>query len=202
MTHQPELGAIEIHGMTRSAFILRGALAAGAAYGALAAGPFVARAFAQTGAADMEVLGFALGLEELEATFYSQALKSAKLGGELKELATSFGKQETEHRDAIKQTLEQLGGKAPPAPQVKVSVSDEGSFLKSAVALEELGVSAYNGAAPSLTIADVVSAAGAIVQTEARHAAALRFRANQDPAPAAFDRALTPEQFQAQLKQL
>lgn len=32
----PELAAVEIHGMTRSAFILRGALAAGAVYGARA----------------------------------------------------------------------------------------------------------------------------------------------------------------------
>ena len=29
----PELGAVEIHGMTRSSFILRGAMSAGAVYG-------------------------------------------------------------------------------------------------------------------------------------------------------------------------
>ena len=198
----PGLGAIEIHGMTRSAFILRGALAAGAAYGTLAAGPFVSRALSQGQSADLQVLGFALGLEELELRFYDQALKSARLAGELKELATAFGKHEETHRDTLKQTLEQLGGKAPPAPNVKVSVRDEGSFLGTAVALEELGVGAYNGAAPSLTLPDVVAAAGTIVQTEARHAAALRFQAKQDPAPDAFDRALTPAQVEAALKRL
>ena len=38
----PELAGIEVHGMTRSAFIVRGALAAGAVYGAGVVAPFVA----------------------------------------------------------------------------------------------------------------------------------------------------------------
>jgi len=36
----PELAACEVHGMTRSSFILRGALATGALYGAGAVAPF------------------------------------------------------------------------------------------------------------------------------------------------------------------
>ena len=48
----PELEAIEVPGMTRSSFILRGALATGAALGATAVGPYVSSAFAASGGTD------------------------------------------------------------------------------------------------------------------------------------------------------
>jgi rubrerythrin len=200
--HTPELAAIEVRGMTRSAFILRGALAAGAMYGASAVGPFVKHAFAQgTPAGDIAILNFALGLEELEAAFYAAGLKNANLSGQTKKLATEFGDQETQHRDLLKQTVEALGGKAAAAPQVKFGLSNEQSFLKLVVALEDTGVGAYNGAGPSLTTPDLVAAAGSIVQVEGRHAAAMRMRAGQDPSPAAFDTPLNAAQVQAAIKQ-
>jgi rubrerythrin len=196
----PELAAVEIHGMTRASFILRGALAAGAAYGAGAVGPYVSRAFAQTGQGDLEVLAFAIELEEIEAAFYDQAVKRAGLSGEVKELATTFGEHEKAHLDALTTTLEQLGGKAPPKSGVRFSVSGQEDFLRLAVALEDTGVGAYNGAVPALETPDIVAAAGTIVQTEARHAAALRFRAGEEPAPEAFERALTPQQAEAAVR--
>jgi rubrerythrin len=198
----PELHAVEVEGMTRSAFILRGALAAGAAYGLSAVGPFVAGAFGQTPQGDIAVLKFALALETLESTFYTAAQKSAKLSGEMKKLATEFGKQEATHASTLKQAIEQLGGGAGPALQVKVNVKDEQSFLKLGVVLEDLGVGAYNGSIPTLKTPDLIAATASIVQTEGRHAGALRFRANQAPAPAAFDKGLTPKQVQAALKKL
>jgi len=51
-------------------------------------------------------------------------------------------------------------------------------------------VSAYNGAAPMIKSKDVLAAAGTIVQIEARHAAAIRLAAGEDPSPEAFDQAL------------
>jgi rubrerythrin len=197
-----ELHAIEVGGMTRSAFILRGALAVGAAYGGAAAGPYVARALAQENASDVAVLDFALGLETLEAAFYAAALKTGKLSGEVKTLATEFGKHETTHVDTITQLIDQLGGKASKTTLGKIAVRDQADFLKMAVALEDLGVGAYNGAAPAIQTPDILAAAGSIVQTEARHAAALRFRAGLDPAPDAFDRALTTAEVQAARKKL
>lgn len=196
----PELDAVEVEGITRSAFILRGALAAGALYGTGAAGSFVSQALAQTPASDVQVLSFAYGLEALESAFYTAALKNAKLGGELQKLATEFGKHETAHANALKNAISQLGGPAPAAPKAKFNVGSKAAFLKLAVTLEEVGVGAYNGAIPLLRTPDLVSAAGSIVQVEARHSAALRFRAGQDPAPAAFDKPLTSKQVQAALK--
>ncbi len=73
-------------------------------------------------------------------------------------------------------------------------MTDQRSFLKLAQTLEDTGVSAYNGAGPSIKSKDVLAAAGSIVQIEARHAAVIRLLRGQQPAPNAFDPALTKEQ--------
>ena len=185
--------------MTRASFILRGALAAGAAYGAGAVAPFVSRALAQTGSGDVEILTFALSLERLEETFYKEAAK-AKLRPELKDLAKKFGEQETAHAEALQQSIQLLGGKPGPPIDAKLQVSDEASFLKLAVALEDTGVGAYNGAGAALDAPELIRAAGTIVQVEARHAAALRMEADQDPAPFPFDEALTQQQVDQAVK--
>lgn len=197
-----ELQAIEVQGMTRSAFILRGALAVGATYGAGAVAPFVSRALAQDTASDIQNISFALSLEQLEAAFYAAALKTAKLSGEIKALATEFGKHEATHVDTLKALVGQLGGTAKAATAAKINLRSESEFLKAAVALEDIGVSAYNGLAPKLTTPDILQAVGSIVQVEARHSAALRFRAGQDPAPNAFDPVLTQAQAQAAASKL
>jgi rubrerythrin len=185
---------VEIHGMTRSAFILRGAIGAAGLYGAGAVAPFVSRALAQGNAADIEALNFALTLENLEAAFYAAALKGAKLSGEVKTLATEFGKHETTHADTLKQLVEQLGGKAEAPAAAKFDVRSQGDFLKAAVALEDIGVGAYNGLIPNFTTPDIVQASAAIVQVEARHAAAIRLQNKTEPAPDAFDPSLSMAQ--------
>jgi rubrerythrin len=199
--HSPELHAIEVDGMTRSSFLLRGALAASAMYGAGAVAPFVSRSLAQSGGGDIAILNFALGLEQLESAFLTYALKNAKLSGEVKQLATLFAKQEAQHVATLKQTVTMLGGKPTPPAKVKFNVSDEKTFLQLAIKLEDTGVGAYNGAGPRIQAPDLVTAAGGIAQVEARHAAAFRMQAGQDPAPAAFDAPLTPAKVQAAVQQ-
>lgn len=197
----PELSGVQIEGFTRASFILRGALATGALYGTAAVGPYVASAFAGTSAGDVQIVSFALGLENLEAAFYKAALApSVGLTGQAKTLATEFGAHEGEHAKALMQLVQQLGGNPPPAAKVKFNVTDEASFLKQAVKLEEVGISAYNGAATAIQSPDLLAAAGSIVQVEARHAGALRELAGQDPAPEAFDKTLTTQQVTAAVK--
>jgi rubrerythrin len=194
-TAVPELAAIDIQGMTRSSFILKGALAAGSVYGAGMVSPFVRQAFAQGGGGDLEVLNFALTLEYLEAAFYKEGGSKTKLSAEAAELVTTFGEQEQEHVDALTKTITDLGGKPVKSPMVDFgNISSEKAFLKLAVAFEDTGVSAYNGAAPSIQSKEVLAAAGSIVQIEARHAAAIRLLAGEDPAPKAFDEALNTKQ--------
>jgi rubrerythrin len=187
--------------MTRSAFILRGALATGAAYGLGSVAPFVADALGQGAAGDQQVLAFALSLEQLESAFYKAAITGAGLSGQAAALAKSFGTHEDEHVKALTQLIQQLGGKPAAAPKARFGLSDQASFLKLAVTLEDTGVAAYNGAAPLLKTPDLLSALGSIVNVEARHSAALRSLAGQDPAPSAFDKGKSPTQVSASVKQ-
>jgi rubrerythrin len=191
----PELEAVEVHGMTRSSFIVRGALAAGAVYGTSAVGPFVRQALAQSGGGDVDVLNFALTLEYLEAAFYKEAAKVDDLSEEAVKAVETFGDEEQQHVDALTKTIMDLGGKPVKAPGVDFGdLSSEKAFLKLAVTFEDTGVSAYNGAAPSIKSKEVLAAAGSIVQVEARHAAAVRLLDKKDPAPEAFDKTLSMDQ--------
>ncbi len=189
----PELAAIEIRGMSRSAFLARSALAAAAVYGVAAVSPFVAGSLAQDGGGDVEILNFALTLEYLEAAFYDQAVKNTQgLSAEPKKIAQTLRDNENEHVKALTATVKDLGGKPVKAPAVDFgnAFANERTFLKTAQTFEDLGVSAYNGAAPQITSKEVLGAAGAIVQVEARHAALIRLERGQSPAPDAFDKAL------------
>ena len=184
-----DIEAVDIKGFTRSSFILRGAVAAGSVYGAGMVGPFVRQAFAQGGGGDVEVLNFALTLEFLETAFYKESAKIDGLSEDAAKLVEEFGNQEQQHVDALTKTIMDLGGKPVTAPMVDFGTLDsEKAFLKLAVTFEDLGVSAYNGAAPSIKSKEVLAAAGSIVQVEARHAAAIRLLAKEDPAPEAFDK--------------
>jgi rubrerythrin len=191
----PELEAVEVHGMTRSSFIVRGALAAGAVYGAGSVSPFVRQALAQSGGGDLEILNFALTLEYLEAAFYKEAAKIDDLSEDAVKAVETFGDAEQAHVDTIAGIIKQRGGKPVKAPAVDFGdLTTEDAFLKLAVTFEDTGVSAYNGAGPALEDKELLAAAGSIVQVEARHAAAVRLLAKKDPAPDAFDPILTEKQ--------
>jgi hypothetical protein len=190
-----ELTAVEVHGMSRASFILRGALAVGAAYGASAVGPYVNRAFAASGSGDLDILNFALTLEYLEADFYTVKGKSLRLGGTAKGLAKEFGAEEVEHVDALTKAITNAGGKPVKKPTFSFPVTNEASFLKLAYVLENTGVGAYNGAGPSLTNKALLAAAGSIVQIEARHAASIAVLTHSKITPdGAFDMPLTKKQ--------
>jgi len=193
----PELAVVEVENMDRSTFLLRGALAAGTLYGAAAVSPFVRKAFSQGSSGDVDILNFALTLEYLEAAFYEQAQTDVKgLSGEVAELAKLIGDHEVEHVDALSATISDLGGKPVKAPKVDFgdAFSSQDAFLALAVTFEDTGVSAYNGAAPMIESKELLATAGAIVQIEGRHAAAVRFAAGESPAPETFDPTLSEDE--------
>lgn len=190
-----ELAAVEVSGLTRSSFILRGALAAGSVYGLWAVTPFVSQALAETGGGDAEILNFALTLEYLESDFYNVKGKQVGLSGEAKSYAKLFGEQEQAHINALRTVIKQIGGKPVAKPTFVFPVSNQSSFLALASELENTGVGAYNGAAPSLTSKQILTAAGSIVQIEARHAAAINLLIEKRPTPnGGFDVPLTKAQ--------
>jgi serine-rich repeat adhesion-like glycoprotein len=188
---QPELAGVHVdedsEDLSRSEVILKGALAAGAVYGAVMVGPFVSRALAQSGGGDVAVLNFALTLEYLEASFYEEAKQPAGAGGELRSLVDLIAKDEDEHVKALTATIRKLGGKPVAEPKFDFPYGDTAGFLKLAQTFEDTGVSAYNGAAPQIKSKEVLAAAGSIVQVEARHAAAIRLQNGEEPAPDTFD---------------
>jgi Ferritin-like domain len=197
MTHiepaSPELGAVEVHGMSRSSFILRGALTAGAVYGAGAVAPFVSSAFAASG--DIDILNFALTLEYLETDFYKVKAKSVGLSGPAKKYAALFAEEENAHVQALTKAISAGGGTPAKKPTFVFPVTNQSSFLKLAYVLENTGVGAYNGAGPSLKNPAYLAAAGSIVQIEARHAATIALITGQKITPdGAFDKPLTKAQ--------
>jgi serine-rich repeat adhesion-like glycoprotein len=195
---QPELAGVRIDedsdDLSRSEVILKGALAAGAVYGAVVVGPFVGKALAMSGSSDVDILNFALTLEYLESTFYKEAKSRAKASGELKSLIDLIGRDEDEHVGALTETIKKLGGKPVAEPKFDFPYSGTSGFLKLAQTFEDTGVSAYNGAAPQIKSKEVLEAAGSIVQVEARHAAAIALQNGNEPAPSAFDSPLTEKQ--------
>jgi Ferritin-like domain len=188
----PELAAVEIHGVTRQSFILKGALTAGAVYGLGAVQPFVGQALAQDDGGDVDILNFALTLEYLEAAYYAEGLKRAGLSGEAKQLATTIRGDEDEHVDALTAAIKDAGGMPAKAPMVDFgdATKNQMAFLKLAQTFEDTGVSAYNGAGPMIQSKDILAAAGSIVQVEARHAAAVRGLNGEPPTDGGFDKAL------------
>ncbi|HEX3831320.1 MAG TPA: ferritin-like domain-containing protein [Solirubrobacteraceae bacterium] len=189
----PELANVEVHGLTRSSFILKGALAAGAAYGASAVAPFVGNALAAS--PDVDILNFALTLEYLETDFYQRKGRTVGLSGQAKSLARSFGDEEAEHVAALTKAITASGGRPVKRPMFVFPGRDQKSFLKLAYVLENTGVGAYNGAAPSLQSRALLAAAGSIVQIEARHAASIALLTGMSITPnGAFDKPLTKKQ--------
>ena len=195
----PELAGVEIleesgGDLSRSDVLLKGALAAGAVYGTLMVTPYIRSAFAAGGTSDVDILNFALTLEYLEATFYEEAKKRVKANGELKSLISLLASDEKQHVEALEGTIKKLGGKPVSEPKFNFEYNGTPEFLKLAETFENTGVSAYNGAAPSIKSKEVLGAAGSIVQVEARHAAAIALQNGQEPSPSAFDASLEEKQ--------
>ena len=194
----PELVGVQVDedsgDLSRGELILKGALAAGAVYGVGMVGPFVRQALAMSGGSDVDILNFALTLEYLESTFYREAKTRAKASGTLKALIGMLADDEQQHVEALTSTIKQLGGKPVAGPKFVFPYSDTAGFLELAQTFEDTGVSAYNGAAPSITSKEVLASAGSIVQIEARHAAAIRLQNERPPAPVAFDPTLDEAQ--------
>ncbi len=178
--------------------------AAGALGSAFAgAGPVstVAGAVAQEFENDIEILNYALTLEHLEYSFYRDGL--AEIGkdeidetaGEgVFELLTEIEGHERAHVEALTQTITDLGGEPVEEGNYDFGYEDATGFLEVATALENTGVAAYAGAAPSIEDDAILSAALGIHSVEARHAAFLNGLNSSSPFPEPVDLPLTMEE--------
>jgi len=163
-------------------------------------GPGVAIDFSE---GDVAIVNFAYALEQLEAAFYAMVNENPASGltDDGRRTLEDIGAHEIVHREFFKAAL---GENAIPELEVNFADIDFGSadaVLQTAQTFEDLGVSAYNGAAQFLTGHGALGlvplqAAGEIVSVEARHASAIRTLLQGDSsgqfAPSAFDEALLP----------
>lgn len=159
-----------------------GAICAG---GAGAAALAAARGSTSLPAGDRRILRFALELEHLQGAFYTHALSTGKLTGEVRQFAEIVGREEQAHRHYLEKLL---GSTASPRQQYRFggAAASNHSFLGAAVKLEDTGLAAYNGQAANLSRSTLRSVAR-VVSVEARHASWARDLAGQQPAPNATD---------------
>jgi hypothetical protein len=128
------------------------------------------------GSGDTSVLNYAYALEQLEAAFYTQVIATpyADMSTAEGDILTDIRNHEIAHREFFKAAL---GANAIASLEVNftsIDFTSRAKVLATAMAFEDLGVSAYNGAGQYITLPDYLGFAGKIVSVEARHAAVIR----------------------------
>ena len=161
-------------------------------------------------APDVPVLNYALTLEHLENAFYREGLEefsddelmdadvlsafNETVRMEVPDYLETVGAHEAAHVEAIAGTVEQLGGTPVEEATYDFGYETPSEFLGVAKALENTGVAAYKGAAPTVSNDDVFAAAIGIHSVEARHAALLNEVNAGSPFPAGVDKPKTMDE--------
>lgn len=163
---------------------------------------------------DVDILNYALTLERLEASFYTQGLKgfapsdftnsqfSQNLGnpnGLFGDSVTSdvfsylllIRDHEQTHVQTLLRTIAAYGGTPKPACTFNITYNTIDDFLAIAKVLEDTGVSAYDGAINLIKDPNLVTTAATIATVEGRHASYIRLITGDTPFPNAFDPART-----------
>lgn len=137
------------------------------------------------GNGDLGILTYAYALEQLESDFYTKVVNATgfttNFSEEDRQVLTDLYNHEVIHREFFRTALT---GALPDAstqllPDLAfdysgLDFSNRTAVLSTAKALEDTGVSAYNGAGRLITNPDYLLLAGKIVSVEARHASAIR----------------------------
>ena len=170
-----------LHGTTRAAFLRRATLGSAALLAASAA-----PAEAALSRRDEAILNYALTLEYVQDSFYSEVERIGSLSGPLAEQARVVAAHERAHVVALRKVL---GSHAVKRPRFdfRGATEDPERFRKTAVAFEDLAVAAYKAQAPLIQSRSYLVPALAIHSVEARHAAWIRRLAGITPAADAFD---------------
>lgn len=103
-------------------------------------------------------------------------------GSTLAHSAEQIGADERAHVTLLRQTLMSMGAQPVAKPAINLEALGTGfesqeAFINLARAFEDVGVSAYGGAAPLIEDKDILAAAARILASEAEHTANLRLHA-------------------------
>ncbi|MGI4884145.1 MAG: ferritin-like domain-containing protein [Janthinobacterium lividum] len=136
------------------------------------------------GTGDVGILNYAYALEQLEAAFYTQVVAGTYYVGASaaeKAIFSDLQAHEVIHRDFFKGAITTgriTDALMPDFSNIdftqRTTTSGKLGVLNAAMAFEDLGVAAYNGAGRFITSATYLTLAGKIVSVEARHAAVIR----------------------------
>ena len=156
--------------------------------------PTTSNSITDVGGGDIGILNFAYALEQLEASFYIKVNASFYNGATTaeKQILTDIMNHEITHRDFLKAALGTSAIGQLQTDFSSVDFTSRSSVLGTAKALEDTGVSAYNGAGQYIQSGDYLTLAGKIVSVEARHASAIRDLLNPKSADFAGDDVVSP----------
>ncbi|KAL7419887.1 hypothetical protein Q5752_005803 [Cryptotrichosporon argae] len=154
----------------------------------LAATAAYAAPMAKRAVSDTDILQYALTLEHLENYFYSHFLEqfsqedfmNAGYPDWVRNRVANIAEHEAQHVSLLSGALGSAATQ--PCTYAFPGVTDPASFMATATLIENVGVSAYLGAASSITEAAYVTVAGSILTTEARHQAWLYSSVDKGPA--------------------
>jgi hypothetical protein len=164
---------------------------------------------AQSSFTDVDILNFALNLEYLEAEFYTIATTGVTISdvnlsvsgsgvagptqggalvpltGAMRSIALEIALDERTHVTLLQNTIVSLGGSPIAKPAINLNALGFGfatsnDFLALARIFEDIGVTAYGGAAPLITSKTVLGYAARILATEAYHASNIRLQIAQN----------------------
>ncbi|KAI0122827.1 ferritin-like domain-containing protein [Xylariales sp. AK1849] len=153
------------------------------------------------GLTDVDVLQFALTLEWLESSFYQQGFAKfpddqfAALGLNTQQISDLkvVGQTEQSHVQFLQSQIAQAGVQPVQPCTYNFGFTDAKSMVATAGVLENIGVSAYLGAAPILSSPTILAAAGSILTIESRHQTFIRAASGTVAIPQPFDTPLGPK---------
>ncbi|WP_307528469.1 ferritin-like domain-containing protein [Pedobacter sp. W3I1] len=125
---------------------------------------------------DFGVLNYAYALEQLEAAFYVKVASAppASFTTAQKAYFQDIQFHEIAHREFFKAALGTAAIGSLEVDFSSIDFTSSAGVLGAAMAFEDLGVAAYNGAGPRIKNGTYLLLAGKIVSVEARHAAYVR----------------------------
>ncbi|PWS30085.1 ferritin-like domain-containing protein [Pedobacter paludis] len=125
---------------------------------------------------DFGVLNYAYALEQLEAAFYVKVASAppSTFTTAQKAYFQDIQFHEVAHREFFKNALGTAAIGSLEVDFSSIDFTSATSVLGAAMAFEDLGVAAYNGAGVRIKSTDYLVLAGKIVSVEARHAAYIR----------------------------